>query len=98
MPKNIELVNVSKRPFTFNLPHHIYCAEAGECRCTWTDLMTRQQVRHGVVSKVKRIRTPAAITIPGRGTTPGLHPAVKKVPEVKAALQQSPRRLMIKGG
>jgi hypothetical protein len=98
MPKDIVLVNVSKQLFTFNLPHQIYCAEAGECRCRFTDLNLRQQTKEGVLRKVKRVRTPDAITIPSRETSPGLHPAVLKVPEVKHALRHGPRRLMIKGG
>lgn len=98
MAERIVLVNVSGQPVVFNLPHQIYCSGAGECRCHWTEYQATEQAKAGIVRRVRRVRTPDSITVLSRQTTPELHPAVLQVPEVKAALQQSPRRLMVKGG
>jgi hypothetical protein len=87
---------------TFNLPHEVYCEASGTCACTEQAVITSvvsevDKERHPVQTQ-KRICSSFNVRYGERmqiGDGCKVHKAALKCPEVEAAIQCKPARLMI---
>lgn len=75
------------RTFQCTLYHSIVCA-AGECVCG-------KMPKMGVDERGEFVRAEKSITLPARGYSEPLPPAVLKIPQVKVAMAEHPPFLMI---
>jgi hypothetical protein len=96
MSERVILVNVSKGIETVNLSHAIFCKGAGECSCKWNELLLAPHERKGPVKKLRKVRTCASIILPPRTESAEFDATVLLLPEVQAATQSRPRRMIVK--
>lgn len=79
-------------PVVIHLPHLIYCAGAGDCRCDRSTVGRRRfdaDQKRTVVEQQNQ-RTPGSISLNAPGTPgsklAGLHPAIRKTPDFERLL------------
>lgn len=85
----VTLTNTTDRHLAASLYHGIYCVGGGPCRCLQREVRRPVRLADGTTrSEFEQQRIPVTIDLPPGGSLAGLHPAVMKVPQIKAAVDE----------
>jgi hypothetical protein len=91
----ITLESKARQMQVFNLPHDIYCAVAGHCRCqeqlvttVVEDPQTGERTPRSVVRRI-----PASLTLLAGARAQNLEEAVLKVAEIRTAIERGAIRV-----
>lgn len=93
--QTVRLKDLSGRLQVFNLPHDVYCKEAGECLCNESEHYKRVVSKDGTAGVLlMNRRLCASFTLLPNGHSEPLHEAVLKCPEVRSPMKARPTRVI----